>query len=677
MSVNNVAPQRAEALGAAESVVQSFISHVDHCWHNRPGVVVPDPSSKVGVRWDFATYRRKCADHPDVAVRPEKADGKLTGRLLCSTCQADVRTADLKVVYRKTKAGKKNVETKVGVLQADGSVVEGGRAVGRWQPAGLFQEAARWLYGQVAAVWELDNELAARWASFAFSEENKDKAVIMAAFMLVQSRKGDPVLEDGKMAFRDEDYREVGEAMILASAGKKGKGEISPRMLLRIREVLSDQEIAAVNRRLGFGRSARKAFLGRWPSAVEKWLSFREENPRVLEGLVKSGQRQTVIELCGHVGYRPQSESFFRTLQVRQKQAPDGRRTVAIGADIGPGQGWAGMTEEQVCEAIVRERPSFKRAFGMVPREVGVTRAVVMACIESGGVSDKELLILAPTLEELGLSSVQEVKDRLARAAASADDRRAANVAARVKSQGLKDVLNEAADNAVKAAVAEVVKGVTVYFLVDKSSSMEDAIARAKEYLKQIVPAFPEESVHTATFNTTGQEIQVKHRSAAGVENAFRGVSANGGTDYRSGIDALVRLGRRPAPGNDVVFVFVGDEGHFAQYGNRGNFDSPDFADFVRACGLNPVAFGLIPVTTEKFGRGNAVRKTANILGIPCFEIDESTFSDVHAVPRTLRALISSTPVSRHSSASSVARRESLIEKIMGTDLLRRPAWAA
>ncbi len=677
MSNVNQVPQRVEALGAAESVIQSFISHTDHVYHNRPGVVVQDPGSATGVRWDFATHREKCKDHPDALARPEKADGKMTGRILCSSCSADVRGSGLRVVYRKTKAGKKSVEQRVGVLQADGNVVEGGAVVGRYQRAGLFQEAARHLYKQIVRVWELDNELAARWASFAFGDESRDKSVLLAAFMLVQSRKGDPIMDGGKVAFFDEDFRDVGEAMILHMKGKADKREISPRMLLQIWEVLSDPVIADENRRLGFGRSARRRPLGRWTTAVEKWLLFREENPKLLRGLVKSGQKQTVVELCGRVGYKPVGPEFFRILGVKQKQAGDGRRTVAIGEAISSGPDWSGMSEEQVCEAIVRERVGYKRAIGLLPREVGLTAAVMMACIESGGVSDKEMIILMPTLEDLGLADTPAVRDRLERAVKGADDMRAANVAARVRSQGLKDKLEEAADNAVKAAVEEVVKDVTVYVLVDISSSMKGAIDRAKEYLPKFVQGFPEGSVHVATFNSAGREIEIKHRSKAGVENAFAGVKADGATDYTSGLKELIRKGRNPKPGSDVLCVFIGDEGHFQRWGQTGNYDSPDFAQFVRDCGLAPTAFGIIPVVTQQFGRGNSVRKTASVLGIPCFEVDETTFADAYAVPRTIRALVAATPVAATVSTASARRRESLIEKILSTELLKKPAWAA
>ena len=61
----------------------------------------------------------------------------------------------------------------------------------------------------------MDNELAARWASWSFAQEHRDLKVALTALMLVQNRCGAPVLEDGAVLFCDDDYREIGEAMCL------------------------------------------------------------------------------------------------------------------------------------------------------------------------------------------------------------------------------------------------------------------------------------------------------------------------------------------------------------------------------------------------------------------------------------------------------------------------------
>ena len=87
------------------------------------------------------------------------------------------------------------------------------------------------------------------------------------------------------------------------------------------------------------------------------------------------------------------------------------------------------------------------------------------------------------------------------------------------------------------------------------------------------------------------------------------------------------------------------------------------------------MAFGLIKIPGDP---GRAVTSTAEVLGIPCFQIDNKTFDDVYAIPRTLRNLISATPVRQAAVTSSYSFvRETLVDKIIKVDLLKLPEWAA
>jgi hypothetical protein len=606
-----------ENLGPAERIIQALLSYTDHMQHGRPGYIVPDNRFNVGVRWESVTHK-------------EEGEPKQ------------------KVVYKLAKQGKKTVQTRVGVLQENGKIVEAGREVGEYRAAGLFPEVAIWMYKEVAEVWKLDNEFAARWASYAFGQEHRDLKVILAAFMLCQSRKGDPIVDAGKVAFYDEDFRDIGEAMMLLSR-KDGK-DFNPKLLLRVHDVLSLPGIAAINRELGFGRSARRPFYGRWDKAVEKWLRHREQNPKMIEGLVKAGFRSTVMELARRIGYKPETTRFFEILRWKQAQAKDGRRQLAIGQVMAAAETWVGMTEEQICEKIVKEKLNFKRIVGLLPKEIGVTRAVMAAAIEAGGLSDKDMII----------------KDRWNRAIKAADDMRAANIATRVKSKDTQEKLQEAADGALQKAVEETMKGMRIYFMVDVSGSMEHAIEVAKSHVARFLQGFPQDKVHISIFNTQGREIQVKHASAAGVENAFKGIRAGGGTDYGSGIRAI--QAHKPDASETVIFIFIGDE------------EAPAFTDGVQRSGLNPSAFGFVKVGGQTaigaFHGGSAVRDTAAQLGIPCFMISEQTFADPYAIPRTIRALIAATPVGKTVAQTAAVPHVTLTETILKTDLLHKPAWA-
>lgn len=616
----------AEKLGPAEKILQTLLNHTDHMVHNRPGMVSPDARHTIGVRW--------------VPVTHKDENGQ-------------------KVVYELTKVGKKTNKIRKGVMRADKKIEENGKVVGEYRAPGLFPEVAAWMYKQVAEVWKMDNEFAARWASYAFGQEHRDLKVVLAAFMLVQTRKGDPVLDGGKIAFYDEDFRDIGEAMMLIHR-RDGK-DLNPKLLLRVHDLLKVPAVAAINRELGFGNSARRPFLGRWTKAVEKWLQFREENPKMLDGLVKAGFKGTVKDLARAVGYKPETPKFFEALGWAQDQSKDGRRSILIGVEMAKAEGWEDLTEGQICEKIVAEKPDWKRIVGMLPKKLGVTRAIMSAAVESGSLSNKDLIILTPTLEELGLLEVAEVKAKWEKALKKAeDDMRAANIARNVKSKDVQEQLVAASDVALQKTVEQVTKNLRIYVIIDRSGSMGQSIEKAKKLLAKFIQGFPPDRTHISVFNSAGRVVEIKHASAAGVENAFKGITADGGTAHGAGVLALEKF--KPKDDEDSLMIFVGDGG-----------ERTTFEAYVTQSGLRPMAFGFLMLPGENFG---AVDNTAAKLGIPCFRIQENTFDDVYAIPRTIRALVAATPVGVVARVAATPR-VTLVDTILKTDLLKKPAWAA
>ena len=620
--------ERLEALGPAERIVQALVAFTSHVNHGRPGVVGPDGRTVTGVRWEPATWIQENGE---------------------------------KIAYRLTMVGKKKDRTRLGVLNDDNTVEGTDR---EYRKSGLFPEAAAYLYRQVAEVWKMDNDFAARWASWAYRKGTRDLKVIMAAFMLVQSRSGGPVRDDdGTIMFFDEDHREVGEAICLDMAKQD---RIDAKLLLRVGDVLRLPEIAAINRELGFGRSARNPAMGRWPKVVEKWLRYREQNLPLLEGLVKAGFRTKVMELARRVGYKPESEKFFELLRWKQVQAKDGRREVAIGKVVKAADTWEGLSETEVCERIERDKPSWKRIAGLLPKDVGVTQAVMACAVENGCLSEADLVIATPTLEELGLLQAESVRTRWEAALKAAEDRRAANIARNVRTKEAQTALEDAADEATAKVVEESVRDMRVYVIVDKSGSMQDAIEQAKGYLKRLLVAFPLEKLHISVFNTAGTEIELKVAKAAAVEHAFSGHRAGGGTCYGEGVRALMH--HKPAEDEDALMIFVGDQLD----------DKTDrLAGAVEASGIKPVAFGMLQVGSNHWGfqTWNVVYDAAKALGIPCFPVDENMFTsdDPYAMVRILRDLVAATPVGKGGQA---ARRKSLVEEVLSTDLLTKPVWA-
>lgn len=630
---------RREALGPAERIINTLLTYADHMIHSRAGLVVPDHRAVTGVRWVPVTHKLE--------------EGQ-------------------KVVYELSATGKgkarKNVRTRRGVLAENGvDVTENGVKIGYYlKPrthapgANPFPEVATWMYRQVAEIYKLDNEFVARWASWSFPKEHKDLKVILTAFLLVQSRKGDAIKENGETIFRDEDYRAVGEAMCLIRQDK----DLDAKLLLRVGKVLRVPGIVAINRELGFTQSRHPA-LGRWPVAVRRWLAFRENNPRMLQGLVRTGMKETVKQLSREVQYKPTTVSFYETLRWKQKQAPQGHRTLALDMKVKQAETWEGLSEEAICERIMSSKPGWKRITGLIPASVGLTRAIMMASMEAGSISNADLLILTPTLEDLDLLKVPEVKARWDKANESATNQRTTNIARRVKDVAIVEQLEATASKAVTKAAEEVAKGLVLYVLVDISGSMTEAIETAIRYLSRFIGGWPLAKLHVAVFNTTGRLLTIRHPSKTGVEQAFKGIGAGGGTDYGSGIRAVQHL--KPSADEDALILFVGD--------NDPDRPGSEFAQAVTASGLNPVAIALLEVG---FRRGDVIDRTCLKLNLPVLRVNEQMFEteDPYSIVRTLRHLVASTPVGAGRPFANVAPRVTLIDEILKTELLQKPLWA-
>src|SRR6266436_2221826 len=392
----------AESLGPAEKLVQLIINFPDHLWHNRPGVVRDG-------KWKAAT-RKEIEEH--------KKNGRVRN--------------------------------------------------GQFREPGPNVEAIEQVYSTLAETWQANNELAARLASYIMKETDwRDMKVVCAAFMLVQSRAGEPITEEqnGKkvVLFHDDDYRQVGEGMI--KLYERGSNRMmNPRLIQRVGEVLSLPGVVTMNRTLSFGNPhKRKPFVGRYYIAVTDWLEFRETNISLLEGLKKSGYSKTVQSLARMVGYKPKSKRFFEVLGWKQKQASQGHRSIGLTDLEIRKTSFEGLSEKEICEKIVAEKPGWKQVMGMLPKKLGLTAAIFVAMLEQ--FSDKDLTILTPTLEELGLLKHEPIKQRWRKAIQKQEDQRARNIAKNIRDRELAGKLEASADAAVTEAVAEATNEADIHIM--------------------------------------------------------------------------------------------------------------------------------------------------------------------------------------------------------------------
>ncbi len=527
---------------------------------------------------------------------------------------------------------------------------------------GLHVAAAARLYEKLLEIYRLNADLMAHFASYALTQTDwRDLKVACAALMLVQHRSGQPVKDDdGAVGFYDDDFRRIGEAMLLFYE-KKSTRMMTPKAVLRVAELLETAPIIALNRKAGFGDPAsKKAPLGRWKRAAQKWLAVRESNPAMLKGLVKAGFKETIKALARKCGFKPASQAFFEVLGWKQKQAAAGHRTVGLGElSLQKQERFDGLSEAEICEAIETQRLAYKDVVGRLPKDVGLTPAIMAAVFPS--LSDRDLRILTPTLEELGLMADPQIRARWEQAIGAATDQRSLNIAKNVKTKALREKLEEAADVAARTAVREATKDVDVrvMFLIDKSGSMQGAIEQSKEALSRILAGFPLDRLHVATFDTMGTVLRPKAATRAAVQHMLKDVQADGGTVHGAAVRALKASGAEVPAGARLVVMVVGDEA-----GEAGD----QLARAFRDCGYEPSAFALLVSVAGHAARGNTVRTCSAFMRVPFSEVAVAQFDDPYQVTRVLQALLDA-PV-----AVGAAPRLAWVERVMKTPLLELKA---
>ena len=539
---------------------------------------------------------------------------------------------------------------------------------GTWMPAkgktkhargkavkpGLFVPAAVALYSRLLEIHKLNANLMAHLASYALTETDwRDLKVACAALMLVQAQAGIPVHDDdGSVAFYDDDYRKIGEAMVLWYQ-KKSARMLTPKAVLRVAELLEVPEIAALNRAAGFGDPAgKRAPVGRWTKAAAKWLELREANDAMLKGLVKAGYKQTIKNLARKIGYKPQSPQFFGVLGWKQSQAADGRRQIGLdNLTLAKSDRFDGLSEAEICETIVTQKLRYKDAVGRLPADIGLTPAIMVALLPT--LSDRDLRQLTPTLEELGLLQVPEIRAKWEKSIETATDQRGLNIAKNVRDKALQEKLAESADNAAKKAVAKATSEteLRVMFLVDKSGSMQNAIESSKTALAKILAGFPLERLHIAAFDTVGQVLKPKAATGMAVKHMLAPLKGEGGTIHGAAVQALHRDGLRVEAKAKLIVIVVGDDA-----GESG----AQLANTFRTLGYQVAAMALMLAGHKG---GTTVADCARELGVPYSQIKVELFDDPYHVPRVLSALLEA-PIT-----ASVAT-PGLVERVMATKLL-------
>ncbi len=131
------------------------------------------------------------------------------------------------------------------------------------------------------------------------------------------------------------------------------------------------------------------------------------------------------------------------------------------------------------------------------------------------------------------------------------------------KDEGLKAVVQEAAEVAVTNQRRKVTKRVAV--VVDQSGSMETAIEYAAQFAGFLSASVPMDKLLVIAFNSVVRRIEPRAHTLAGWRQAFAELKAEGGTNVQSAVSWLVNHARQHGAPDEIIFITDGGENDGSQ----------------------------------------------------------------------------------------------------------------
>lgn len=348
-----------------------------------------------------------------------------------------------------------------------------------------------------------DPEFLVRFTSYAISKiDSKDLKVLAIFANSLSDADGTPFSEGSK--YRKPNYRLVSQAALQ---------RLDPKLVSRVIEIANLKQ-AFHNKKEGthFSRSLK--------TAVKKYLKYREQNSKALEGIRKVGFSETVKGMYRSIHLAP-SDNAAAILKWKQK---DGR-VIELKRDV---FNFKGMTDLQIAEKIRAEKLPPTGVLGALPDKVSPVIAVAILEQATGD----QAVILREMFDSQGLLKNKEVmavfteKIKTAKTALDRVDR-------------INTEVDKEVDQALKEARAErrkeVVGDIGKLFLhIDMSASMKEAIEFAKERGAIIAECVqnPKDNFLWGLFNSQGYVLD---KPETFEKDAFKSylysVKAGGGTN--------------------------------------------------------------------------------------------------------------------------------------------------
>lgn len=359
-------------------------------------------------------------------------------------------------------------------------------------------------------------------------------------------------------------------------------------------------------------RTAAKTYLGTLPI-------------KTLEKHVKAGFTRHLISAFRLLRLQPTAAQAQALKWVQQE-----KRGLAIQKtkSVNP---FDGLSDAKIAAKIVSDKLTFRQALSWLQKEPSLP--ILEALLEAG--TPNELLVQTSLFDTGGLLAVSALADRFYAKVARATSADRLDTVKFQTSEGVKERLAEARATSRRKQFGKL--DGHLHVAIDKSGSMSEAIATAKEYVSTLVEIAGQDNFSWSLFDTSMyplKQIPKTKEEAMAILYLQRG---SGGTDCFASYRA-VQSSLSPAK----YFIWLTDGGHGEGTTDLSSYPKPD-------AGI------VIKIRSHQYGYNTRLEEILRRNGIPFAAHDPDLLKSSNLVVQALQAVMKG--------ATGV------IEEIMSTDL--------
>lgn len=492
-----------------------------------------------------------------------------------------------------------------------------------WSKNKLQEDKLEAVLKNFAELAEKDPLFLAHFTSYAFKKlDSKDLKVVATFMNSLSDADGTPFSPGSE--FKKPNWRTISQAAFI---------ELDPKLALRV------LKLANTKRTIG-SKTNGTHFSRHMKTAAEKYVRYREANPRMLEGIKKAGFANTLKSIYRIARVAPSPEAV-QILRWKQKPGFPGSNVEIKKSET---FNFKGLSDLEIATKIRTERLKPQATLGALPEKISpvIAAAILEQC------TGDQAVVLTSLFEDQGLLKHEEVRkvyDEKIRTAKQALDR-----VERIKQdldETTKAVLREAKADVRKQQVGNIGK---VFVHIDISGSMQGAIEVAKEKGSIFAECVqnPEENFFWGVFNGHGGVLNRPTKfTKDGFKAVLYGVRAGGSTNCF----ALFHHARQQGCDTDI---FLTDGAH-----TDGNAEVL-LRNYIAQGGTLPKQVVIVKCGTQ-YSRD--LENGFKAVGVPVSVIEERQLSESALVTQAIR--------------SAVLGANVVIEEILKTPLLSLPKWWA